>query len=165
MPGLPRARDHRVVTISTEHGEASVSDAAILEDLRSKLTVPLYENLDFALTAAGEGWAEITLQVSPRLYNPNGVLHGGMWTMIADSAMAAAIHSMLEPGESSATMQLDMRWLRAAPGERLRVAGRVLRRGRRAWHTTAELFDVEGRLVGIANAMFAVLSPAERPVD
>ena len=138
------------------------SDLELLGRLRAKMVVPLFCNLDFDLTAAGDGWAEITLQVSPRLYNPNGVLHGGMWMMIADSAMAAAINTMIEPREISATMQLDIRWLRAAPGERLRVVGRVLRRGRRAWHTTAELFDVEGRTVGLANAMFAVLSPEER---
>jgi uncharacterized protein (TIGR00369 family) len=143
----------------TEHRE---NDPAILERVRAKMTVPLFENLDFAVTAAGEGWAEITLQVSPRLYNPNGVLHGGMWTMIADSAMAAAIHTMLPLGEMSATMQLDMRWLRAAPGERLRVVGHVVRRGRRAWHTSADLFDTGDRLVGTSNAMFAVLSAEER---
>lgn len=141
------------------------SDPELLARLRAKMVVPLFRDLDFDLTAAGEGWAEITLQVNPRLYNPNGVLHGGMWTMIADSAMAAAIHTMLEPREMSATMQLDIRWLRSAPGERLRVVGRVLRRGRRAWHTAAELFDVEGRTVGIANAMFAVLTPAEQGAD
>jgi uncharacterized protein (TIGR00369 family) len=138
------------------------NDPAILERLRAKMTVPLFHDLDFSLTAAGEGWAEITLNVSPRHYNPNGVLHGGMWTMIADSAMAAAIHSMIPADQMSATMQMDLRWLRPAPGAQLRVVGRVLRRGRRAWHTSAELFDVAGRTVGIANAMFAVLSPEER---
>ena len=142
--------------------DAFVNDPAILERLQRKMTVPLYRDLDFALTAAGEGWADITLHVTPRLYNPNGVLHGGMWTMIADSAMAAAIHTVIEPAEMSATMQLDIRWLRPAPGDRLRVVGRVLRRGRRAWHTTAELFDVSGRSVGIANAMFAILSSDDR---
>jgi uncharacterized protein (TIGR00369 family) len=146
----------------TNRSDGLVSDAAILQRLQQKMTVPLFRDLDFALTAAGEGWAEITLNVAPRHFNPNGVLHGGMWTMIADSAMAAAIHSMIAPDEMSATMQLDIRWLRPAPGDRLRVVGRVLRRGRRAWHTTAELFDGQGRSVGIANAMFAILSADDR---
>jgi len=143
-------------------GGGEQNDPAILDRLQRKMTVPLFRDLDFALTAAGEGWAEITLNVAPRHFNPNGVLHGGMWTMIADSAMAAAIHSMIPAEDMSATMQMDIRWLRPAPGDRLRVVGRVLRRGRRAWHTTAELFEEEGRSVGIANAMFAIITRDDR---
>ena len=140
-----------------------IGDPALLARLQQKMTVQLFHDLDFALTDAGEGWAEITLQISPALYNPNGVLHGGMWTMIADSAMAAAIHTRLLPDERSATMQLDLRWLRPVPPPTLRVVAKVLRRGRRAWHTAAELFDADGRLVGVASGMLAVLDAGEAP--
>lgn len=77
--------------------------------------------------------------------------------------MAAAIHTQLPPHERSATMQMDIRWLRAVPPPTLRVVGKVLRRGRRAWHTSAELFDSTGRLVGVAGGMFAVIDRDEPP--
>lgn len=140
-----------------------IGDPELLAHVQQKMTVDLFHNLDFALTDAGNGWAEITLQISPRLNNPYGDLHGGMWTMIADSAMAAAIHTQLPPHERSATMQMDIRWLRAVPPPTLRVVGKVLRRGRRAWHTSAELFDSTGRLVGVAGGMFAVIDRDEPP--
>ena len=41
-------------------------DPAILARVQERLTIQLFRDLDYAFTAAGEGWAEVTLQISPR---------------------------------------------------------------------------------------------------
>ena len=121
------------------------------------MIAPLYEDLGFDISDGGEGWLEITLAISERLLNSDGVLHGGMWALIADSAMGGAMRTLIEPTERVITSQSDLRWLRPIEGDLLRCVGRVLRRGRTVNHCTAELFDAGGRLVGTGSGTFVVV--------
>ncbi|MEX1022192.1 MAG: PaaI family thioesterase, partial [Dehalococcoidia bacterium] len=126
------------------------------------LRAPIYDDLGFDITAGGEGWLEVTLTITERLLNADGVLHGGMWTLISDSAMGGAIRTLIDPTERTATSQSDFRWLRPLHGDTLRSVGRVLRRGRSVWHCTVECFDAAGILVGVGSGTFVVVG-RDRP--
>lgn len=121
------------------------------------LKAPLYDYLGFDITDGGEGWAEVTLQIRDVLLNADGVLHGGVWTVVADTAMGAAARTLIEPHERVITTQSDFRWLRAIKGDRLISTGRVLRRGRTGWHCTVECHDQTGTLVGQGSGSFVVI--------
>jgi uncharacterized protein (TIGR00369 family) len=121
------------------------------------MIAPIYRDLGFDITDGGEGWVEVTLRISDRLLNVDGVLHGGVWTIVADSAMGGAVRTMISPAERAITAQCDFRWLRPLHGDVLRAVGRVLRPGRSLWHTSVECFDAEGRLVGSGSSTFAVV--------
>lgn len=125
------------------------------------MVAPIYEQLGFAITDGGEGWLEITLSITEQLLNKDGVLHGGMWTLIADSAMGGACRTQLDPSQRVITTQMDFHWLKAISGNRLKCNGRVLHRGRRVWHCTSELYDAHDALVGFGSASFVVI-PRER---
>lgn len=121
------------------------------------LKSPIYDYLGFDITDGGEGWAEVTLEIQDILLNADGVLHGGVWTVVADTSMGAAVRTLIEPHERAVTTQLDFRWLRPISGRTMRCLGRVLRRGRTGWHCTVECFDAEGRLVGMGSSSFAIV--------
>lgn len=121
------------------------------------LIAPIYEHLGFDITDGGDGWLEITLRVSDVVLNADGVVHGGVWLVVADSAMGGAIRTQLEPGERAVTGQLDFRWLRPFSGDVLRAVGRVARRGRTLNHCTVELLDGHNNVVGSGSATFVVV--------
>jgi uncharacterized protein (TIGR00369 family) len=122
------------------------------------LIAPIYGQLGFDITDGGEGWLEITLHVSDAVLNADGVVHGGVWLVIADSAMGGALRTLLEPGERAVTGQLDFRWLRPFTGDTLRAVGRVARRGRTLSHCTVELLDGHNTVVGSGSATFVVVA-------
>lgn len=121
------------------------------------LKSPIYDYLGFDITDGGEGWAEVTLRIEDVLLNADGVLHGGVWTLVSDTAMGAAARTLIEPHERVVTTQMDFRWLRAISGRTLRCIGRVLRRGRTGWHLTVECLDESGTLVGVGSGTFVVI--------
>jgi uncharacterized protein (TIGR00369 family) len=138
-------------------GPAEVSDEVALGRARSMIS-PSYEYLGLDITGGGAGWIEVSLTVRDELLNGDGILHGGMWAVVADSSMGGAIRTVIDvERERAVTAQLDLRWLRAARGETLRSVGRLVRRGRTLSHCTAELFDERGELVGAASGTFMVV--------
>lgn len=125
--------------------------------LARSFVAPIYDMLGFSITDGGEGWLECTLVVREALLNADGALHGGVWMLVADSAMGGAVRTMLGPDERTATVQSDFRWLRRLEGDRLRCVGRVVRRTRQVWHTSVECFDAAGTLVGSGTGTFVVV--------
>lgn len=135
-----------------------VSDALALERAQS-MASRSYDYLGLSITGGGPGWIEMTLTIRDELLNGDGILHGGMWAVVADSSMGGAIRTLIEvERERAVTAQLDLRWLRPARGDRLRSVGRLVRRGRTLSHCTAELFDERGELVGSASGTFMVVA-------
>ena len=145
------SRDARDVTQPSEPAEKDW--LALPRALKS----PVYDYIGFDITDGGEGWAEVTLQITDVLLNADGVLHGGIWTVVTDTAMGAAARTLMEPHERVITTQSDFRWLRAISGDLLICTGRVLRRGRTGWHCTVECHDRAGTLVGQGSGSFVVI--------
>jgi 1,4-dihydroxy-2-naphthoyl-CoA hydrolase len=121
--------------------------------------VSLFALLGYRFTDAGEGWAEIAFTSSERTHNLYGIVHGGAWLFLADSAMGGALGTVCHPDERIIATQVDFRWLRALEGDVIRAHGRVLRRGRTISHCAAELFDQRGRLIGQGGGTYAILPP------
>ena len=132
---------------------------AVYPALREMQAVPLFGALGFRFTGAGEGWTEVTLAVSSQVENLYGIVHGGAWLVVADSAMGAALATLEPPAARVITAQSDFRWLRPLEGATLRARARVLRRGRTLSHCTVDLFDGEGRQVGQGNGTYVVQQP------
>jgi uncharacterized protein (TIGR00369 family) len=134
-------------------------DLAKYPALAEMEAVPLFRNLGYRFTAAGDGWAEITFSASPATHNLYGIVHGGVWLFLADSAMGAALGTVCNPRERVITTQADFRWLRALQGETIRALGRVVRKGRSVSHAEVELFDAENKLIGQGSGTYVILPP------
>ncbi|MCB9482860.1 MAG: PaaI family thioesterase [Dehalococcoidia bacterium] len=126
-------------------------------ELPRALKSPIYDYVGFDIVDGGEGWAEVELRIDDVLLNADGVLHGGVWTLVADTAMGAAARTLIEPHERVITTQMDFRWMRPISGRTLRCVGRVMRRGRTGWHCTVDCLDAEGTLVGMGSGSFVVI--------
>jgi uncharacterized protein (TIGR00369 family) len=108
---------------------------------------------------SGHGFVTVTGKVEERHLNINGVVHGGVYATILDTAMGAAVVSMLGETETTATTSLYVEFLRAArEGETLTARGDVLRRGRHIAFAEGNLYGADGRRFSQARGTWYIWS-------
>ncbi len=113
--------------------------------------------------ASGRGFVTVTGKVEPRHLNINGVVHGGVYATILDTAMGAAVVSLLSETETTATTSLYVEFLRAArEGETLTARGEVLRRGRHIAFAEGNLLGADGRRFSQARGTWYIWSEEDR---
>lgn len=111
---------------------------------------------------SGNGVCTVTGRVETRHLNINAVVHGGVYATALDTAMGAAVVSLLRAGETTATTSLYVEFLRAAgKGDTLTARGQVLRRGRHIAFAEGNLFDAQGRRLSQARGTWYIWSAAE----
>jgi len=125
-----------------------------LEQLRlvqnGKFSVPtIGDLLGFAIVELTEGQVSFEMTPDARMLNPLGTIHGGITATLLDSAMACAVHSTLEPGQSYTTAQLNVHYLRSMqPGVGpVRATGTVIHRGRKQSTAEGKLIGPDGKLI------------------
>ncbi|HET9724744.1 MAG TPA: PaaI family thioesterase [Actinomycetota bacterium] len=109
------------------------------------------------LQHVAEGEVDVALEAGPQHLNLMGTVHGGVLATLADTATGLAYRTVLEPGTTFTTIQLQITYL--APGRAGPVAarGRVVKRGRRTGYAEADVVDGEDRLLARATALLAVM--------
>ncbi len=109
--------------------------------------------------ASRRGLCTVTGRVEHRHLNINGVVHGGVYATILDTAMGAAVVSLLREGETTATTSLYVEFLRAArEGDTLTARGEVLRRGRHIAFVEGNLYGADGRRLSQARGTWYIWS-------
>ncbi|MGD0376546.1 MAG: PaaI family thioesterase [Streptosporangiaceae bacterium] len=88
------------------------------------------------------------------VYNPIGVVHGGLVCTLADTVTGCAVHTTLDAGTGYTSIDITVNYLRPVTlGSGLLVAtGRVIKPGRRIALAAAEVHDEAGRLVATATS-------------
>lgn len=108
---------------------------------------PIAGLLNFALTEAEAGRALFRGLPGEHHLNPLGTVHGGWAATLLDSALACAVHTMLEAGEGYTTAEFKVNFLRPITpsiGEVI-CEGKVIHRGRTLAISEATLTDLSGR--------------------
>lgn len=118
---------------------------------------PIAQLIGFQVTSVRHGEAVIELQASDTHANPMGTLHGGVLCDIADAAMGIAFASTLEDGESFTTLELKINFLRPVWKEKLRAAGKVVKRGRAVGLVECDVTNGAGALVAPSSCTCMVL--------
>lgn len=118
---------------------------------------PFAELLGLRIDAVGDGRCRAHLEVREELFNPHHVAHGGVLFSLADTSMGAALYHELDAGESCATIEMKMNFIKPVRKGRLECDTTLVRRGR----TTAVLesrITVDGDLVAIALSTYAIFT-------
>jgi acyl-CoA thioesterase len=119
---------------------------------------PLKEFLGFEMERE-DGRASAVLTLDERHLNPNGIAHGAVAFALMDTAMGAAVMTVVPEGSICATIEMHSRFHRAAASGTLRAESTVLNAGRRIVHVSSRIVDDRDRLVASATASFAVIAP------
>lgn len=102
-----------------------------------------------------DGTVALTLDTDDSFHNEVGFVHGGVAMFLLDGAMGRCCGRTLAPGQSCATVQISVQFLRKATG-RLRALGRITRRGRRVAFLEGECHTADGELVARAQGTWAI---------
>ena len=97
----------------------------------------------------------VGLQICPHHLNRAGIVHGGLYSVLADAAGGLAGCYSDDPGQRvlAFTVSLTTSFLDSARDGRLRAVGTVMRSGRRLFFSNVDI-DCAGRRVAIAQGSF-----------
>ena len=115
---------------------------------------PIANLLGMSLVEVEHGRAVFTLTPDESMYNPIGVVHGGIVCTLLDSALGCALHTTLPAGKGYTSVEIKVNYLKGVtPESRLLTAtGRVVRAGARVGFTEGEVLDASGALVATASS-------------
>jgi uncharacterized protein (TIGR00369 family) len=111
------------------------------------------------MVAAEPGRVTFELDVGPQHTSPPGNLHGGILCDLADGAMGCAVVSLLEDGQSFATVELKINFLKPVWEGTLTAVGRVLKAGRTLTLCECRVTDAGGSLVAFATSTCMTVEP------
>lgn len=124
---------------------------------RDPYTGPFGWQLGLHYTERAPGRTSCMIDVNESFYNPGGVAHGGVVFTLADSAMGAAVHTLLEPGQRCTTAELKLNYLAPVRHGKTTATATVISKRRRLAVVTAEVHDEQGELVALAQGTFAII--------
>ncbi|MGN6750510.1 MAG: PaaI family thioesterase [Xanthobacteraceae bacterium] len=115
-------------------------------------TLPLNtmaQTLGYDVSEAVKGRVVVTAMPNTTQLNPAGTVHGGVAATMLDTCMGLAIHSTLEKGFGSTTLEFKISLLRPITPETglITAEGVVLTCGRRIGTAEGRLIDQAGRLL------------------
>jgi len=121
---------------------------------------PIAQLLAFEIVEAEPGRAVFAMQPQEWMYNPIGMVHGGVAATLLDSCMGCAVHTTLPAGVGYTTTDVQVRYVRAmshASG-RVLAEGRVVHAGRRTATAEGRLFvQADEKLIAHASTGCAIL--------
>ncbi|HEY0405641.1 MAG TPA: PaaI family thioesterase [Pyrinomonadaceae bacterium] len=129
--------------------------------------VPFAHLIGLELGSIERGAATFHLNVRPELKQNKGLTHGGVIAALIDTAAAFAVVSLLEPEQSTSTIDLTIHYLRPLTAGRAAAQARVLKAGRRVLVISVDVKDESEALVATALTSYLRLtddlSRASRP--
>jgi len=120
--------------------------------------IPFAHFLGIELGDLRRGTATIYLQLRDELKRNNGVTHGGVVASLVDTAAAFAILSLLNPQETTSTIDLTVHYLRPLLQGRVSTEAQVVRAGRRVLVVSINVFNEDSTLAATALTSFIKLS-------
>ena len=126
---------------------------------------PISQTLDFILVEAERG--RVVFQGRPGFahYNPMGIVHGGWFATLLDSALGCAVHTLMPANRGYTTAELSVNYVRGLSPKvgRVRAEGKVLHCGKQLATAEARLFGPDGTLFAHATTTCLVFDlPAGR---
>ena len=135
----------------TAAGALERSGLETLEAIRDGILPPppIAMLMQFGIGSLEEGRVEFTAEVDESVYNPIGVVHGGLVCTLLDTVAGCAVHTTLPSGMAYTSIEIKVNYLRPvhATSAPLTAIGRVTKPGRRVAFAEGEILDAQGRSV------------------
>ena len=118
---------------------------------------PFFVHMGIDVSALGNGTAELSMEVMPCMMNGAGWMQGGLFTALCDEAMALALFTILDEGESIATISESTFYLQGVRDGRIAAHGQVVKKARRIAFTEGYVQKDDGKILSRTTASFAVI--------
>jgi uncharacterized protein (TIGR00369 family) len=125
-------------------------------------TPPIAATMGFEIVEVDAGRVVFTVTPGEHLYNPIGVVHGGVAATMLDTVTGCAVHTTLPAGAAYTSLDLSVKYLRPLTADTgpVRGIGQVINKGRRTALAQGELRDAADRLLAHGTSS-CMIFPAE----
>ena len=119
---------------------------------------PMARLMQFDIRELEEGRVVFGCTLDESVYNPLGVVHGGLVCTLLDTVAGCAVQTTLPQGVGYTSIELKVSYLRAVHADNgpLTAVGTVVRPGRRVAVAEGQVLDAAGRLVATASSSLLV---------
>ncbi len=125
--------------------------------LKSKDFNPFGQLIGLSFSGRERGWSRCVLEVTEKLLNPHGVLHGGVIYSMADTGMGAALYTDLDRNEACTTVEIKIAYFKPVTSGTLTCDSEVIHRGNRIVTLESEVKSDE-QLIAKATGTFYIFS-------
>lgn len=108
---------------------------------------PISQTLGIRIVEVSLGTATVEIDVSPEVHgNQQATVHGGLICELADAAIGTAHSTLMQEGESFASIDLKINFFRPVWKSTLRATAKPIQSGRTITHYTCEILRDDGKV-------------------
>lgn len=122
---------------------------------------PIGGLMSFRPETVDEGDVVFSCEPDESVFNPIGVVHGGLVCTLLDSVAGCAVHSTLPAGVGYTSVEIKVSYLRPVRADtgKLIAHGWVVKPGRRVAFAEADIRAPDGKVVATASSTLLVMGP------
>ncbi len=122
------------------------------QELKNLPVPPFTKWANGRIIKAEYGLMELEFEVRPEMSNPTNLLHGGIQCALMDDVIGITTATLGYKGfPISIDFHVDFLG-KVEVGERVRVIGEIIRKGKNILHANAEIRDMKNKLVSTGNS-------------
>ena len=114
-----------------------------------------FVGIEYVQSAGGVG--SVSLSVQAHHLQAAGQVHGGLISVLADTACFRAVRSLLSPGQRTTTVELKVNFLESANSGRLTAVATIVSNKDRLMVADIEVNSDDGRLIAQGLGTFLVM--------
>lgn len=100
---------------------------------------------------------EITIPISPLLYNTLHIVHGGITATLLDTTMGVLANALVPDGYGAVTTQLNVNYIAPGIGDKMICRAKIEHKGSKTLVLSAEIHRSDGVKIAIATGSFLII--------
>jgi acyl-CoA thioesterase len=117
---------------------------------------PYYQLLGMEIMEIKEGESKIRMPFKQGLTHPYRIVHGGAIASLADSSVAMALISLVEPKDRIATIEFKINFFVPVTKGQLEAHAKIIHKGSKTAVGDVEVKNEEGKLVAKVIATYSI---------
>jgi acyl-CoA thioesterase len=117
---------------------------------------PYYRLLGMEIMEIKGGESKIQMPFKHGLTHPYGIVHGGAIASLADSSVAIALISLVEPKDRIATIEFKINYFVPVSKGRLEAHAKIIHKGSKTAVGDVEVKNEKGKLVAKVMATYSI---------
>jgi uncharacterized protein (TIGR00369 family) len=121
---------------------------------------PAASLVGYRIVNVDEGQALFELDPSEYHYNPFSTVHGGMLSTLLDTAMTAAVMTVLPPGKTCSTLEIKVSFIRPVSSRTglITARGNLIHGGKQVATAEGRILDAKAKLYAHATCTCLILT-------
>ena len=119
---------------------------------------PITRELGMVIESAKAGDLLLSFELGEQYSQGNHVIQGGAVTMALDAGLAFSALSMIDEGQSVATLNMQTQFFKPVHHGKVRVKAKVDKPGRNIMFCSAQLIDQDHRVLATAQSPLQVIN-------